>query len=217
MSSPEIRISWGLQWLAAELVTNWRPWTWMQFCDGLVDWGDGKMLVWYFLLVFFSFFFFPSGNKCKWISALEKKKKKIRVKGFWLFCTRATDLLLPEQLISALERMKKKIRTMGIWGFCTIATNLLVPQREREKECSKKLKLFFFTLWDACTAVWLDEREGKIISSNIHKLLLRVGKGRPSRESSVHLQWVASFGSCALQCVCVQFYPEHTCLQWQSW
>jgi hypothetical protein len=83
-----------------------------------------------------------------------KKRRKIRVKGFWLFCTRATDLLLPEiNFFSA--RMKKKIRIMAFWGFCTIATNLLVPQRERErqKECSKKLKLFFFTLWDACTAV----------------------------------------------------------------
>jgi hypothetical protein len=59
-----------------------------------------------------------------------KRRRKFRVKGFWLFCTRATDLLLPERLISALERMKKKIRIMC---FCTIATNLLVPQRGRER------------------------------------------------------------------------------------
>jgi hypothetical protein len=50
-------------------------------------------------------------------------KKKIRIMGFWGFCTIATNLLVPER------------------------------ERERERECSKKLKLFFFTLWDACTAV----------------------------------------------------------------
>jgi hypothetical protein len=103
------------------------------------------------------------------------------------------------------------LKVLVVLGFCFLCTQFMIfflrgfdflilmrvtvhnlccfPTTRRGLECFLELKRFVYLFVAlGCAAVWLDEREREVDSSNIHKLLLCVGKGRPGREGPAHLQ-----------------------------